>query len=428
MQKLLILLALAACVALPARMAWADIIQLKNGNKLEGVIVKETEDEIKLKTTVGSITLKKDDIVKIERGLTALQQFENTVKTLKDDDTVAHYTLGVWCKEHSLTKQAREEFTKVVAADPENADAHRQLGHVLQGGTWMTEDDAMKAKGFVWHQGKWITKKEADSIKEKEKKHEWTDKLRRAARLLDGPKSTEGARVFESITPAAIINPTVVIAALRDVTENEGPAARKEAIKALVRLHTSEAFDAIIEVVLNEKNPEVAQAAANELKALNPKRAARQLARAIRDLRHSLVTATNEQKPDAVRGIERACRALGSLGEPMAVPDLAECVMMEVNYIRDKKSASTLTGPLNSTTESTRNVNGVPVDMTTSSGVSISTSVPDTELMKYYYSEDARNALRQLTGQRFDFERAKWLGWWAANKPVLPPEETEFDL
>ena len=428
MKKLLIVLALAAGVALPARIPCADIIQLMNGNKLEGQVVKETDDEIKLKTLVGTVTLKKDEIVKIERGLTALQQFENSVKTLKDDDTVAHYTLGVWCKEHGLTRQAREEFAKVVAADPDNIEAHRQLGHVLQGGTWMSEEDAMKAKGFVWYQGRWITKREADAVGEKEKEGEWKEKLRKASRLLEGSKPDEGRKVFEEITPGAIVNQAVVIAALRDITADEGPAARVQAVKALARLHTAEAFDAIIELLLNEKKQDVARAAVDELKAINAKRAARQLGRAIRDLRHNVVAATNEQKPELVRSIERACRALGLLGEPMAVPDLAECVVMEVNYLRDKKAPAKLSGPVDSTTDTTRTVGGVPIETTTTSGVSISSGTPDTELMKNYYSEDARDSLRELTGQRFDFERVKWLEWWAANKPVLPPEEDEFDL
>ena len=44
MKKLLIVLALMSGVALPARIACADTIHLKNGNKIEGQIIKETAE------------------------------------------------------------------------------------------------------------------------------------------------------------------------------------------------------------------------------------------------------------------------------------------------------------------------------------------------------------------------------------------------
>ena len=220
----------------------------------------------------------------------------------------------------------------------------------------------------------------------------------------------------------------IAIPALQGVIDSEGPAGRSEAIRTLARLRTPEAFDAIVEAILNEKKSDVADVAVGELTRLNSKRAARQLAKACHDMRHSLVTAANGAKPDIVRAIERASRALGAIGEPMAVPELVECLTLEINYLRDKRSSSTARGPLSSTSESTRTISGVPIETKTSSSVSISTTVPDTELVKDYYNDAARLALRQLTGQRFDFERKKWLEWWAAKKPVLPPDEKDFDL
>jgi len=426
MQKYHIAIMLLACIAV-LRASTADVVHLKNGNKIEGEIITETDDDVKLKTTIGSITLKKEDIDRIEKGVTALRKYENTAKTLKDDDTLAHYTLGIWCKEHGLPRQAKDEFLKVIAADPEHVEARRELGHVLQGGKWMTEDESMIAKGFVKHAGAWITREQADALAEKKEIAELKDKLCRAAKLLDGPNSKEGRKVFESITPQSA-DLTVAIPALRAVIDSEGPAGRMEAIRTLARLHTAEAFDAIVETLLNEKKSDVADAAIQELKALNSKRAARQLMKACEELRRSLILAANDAKPDMVRAIERASRALGALGESMAVPELAECLTIEVNYLRDKRSTSRIDGPLSSGTESTRTVGGVPVEMKTSSSISISTNVPDKELVKDYYNDDARVALWQLTGQRFDFERKKWLEWWAANKPVLPPDEKDFDL
>jgi len=432
-SAMVLLACIAATVAGPLRISLADVVHLKNGNKIEGEVLTETDETINLKTTVGSITLNKVDIDRIEKGVTALKQYENTVKTLKDDDTLAHYTLGIWCKEHGLPRQAKDEFLKVIAADPEHVEAHRELGHVLQGGKWVTEDESMIAKGFVKHNGTWITRDKAEALAARKKIVELKDRLCRAAKLLGGQNAKEGRKVFESITAAAApaADPemlSIAIPALQAVIDSEGPAGRTEAIRTLARLRTPEAFDAIVEALLNEKKSDVAAAAIAELKSLNSKRAARLLAKACEELRRNIIVAANDAKPDIVRAIERASRALGGIAESTAVPELVECLTIEINYLRDKRSSSTMSGPFTSTTESTRTINGMPIEAKTSSSVSISANVPDTELVKYYYNDAARVALRQLTGQRFDFERKKWLEWWAANKPVLPPDEKDFDL
>ena len=427
-MKRLSCIVLCAAVALTASRLLADTVYLKNGNKFEGEVIKETDDLVKLKTTIGTVTLQKEDIKRIEKGITSLQQYLNTAKTLKDDDTAGHCALGVWCKEHGLKKQSRDEFQKVVDANADHADAHKELGHVLQAGKWVTEEDAMKAKGFVLHEGRWITKTEADVIGEKAKEDEWKEKLRQAARKLEGSHPEEGKQVFESITPASTVNQAVVIAALRSVVEREGPIARQEAIRTLARLHAPDSFEAIVESILNEDKLEVTQVAVDELKGLNTKRAARALMKVLREIRGKINTATNEQKPELVQVIARASRALGLLGDEMAVPELAESVVVEVNYMRPITSTASTAGMSSSTLQPGGRINGVPIEIPRTSSVSISSGRPDEELVKNYYCEEARTALHQMTGQRFDFERKKWLQWWAANKPVIEPEEKEFEL
>ena len=51
-----------------------------------------------------------------------------------------------------------------------------------------------------------------------------------------------------------------------------------------------------------------------------------------------------------------------------------------------------------------------------------------TKTIPKYYNEEASEALRRLTGERFDFEKRKWLEWWAMHKPVFLPEDHEFEL
>ncbi len=53
------------CVLCGLSMLYADIIQLKNGSTMEGKIVKQTEDEVELETSLGTIGIKTKDIEEI---------------------------------------------------------------------------------------------------------------------------------------------------------------------------------------------------------------------------------------------------------------------------------------------------------------------------------------------------------------------------
>ncbi|HUS57248.1 MAG TPA: HEAT repeat domain-containing protein [Planctomycetota bacterium] len=404
-----------------------DILHLKNGNKIEGQITSEGDADVRIRTTVGSVTIKRDDIERIEKKVSPLQQYENTAGTIDDDDSVGHYTLGMWCKENGLKKQAREQFLKTLAANPEHVDAHKELGHVLHAGKWMTEEESMKAKGFVLHQGRWITSNEAEGVAQKTRQDDWRARLKSAADTLQAGNLAAGRKLFDSIT-ASTPEPAAVAAALVSLAEHPSAEARKEIVKALGRLRTPEAFDGLIEVLLNEKSLEIAQAAVTEARKINGKRAVRQLTTALNDIRFRISTAANDQKPALVRAVERGCLALGLFGDDMAVPELVNCLVIEVNYAHDVSSPTKTEGPLTSTTTPFGTVGGVPIETTTTSSVSITTKSSDTEIVRFFYNDEASSALRSITGQRFDFERKKWLQWWAARKPVLPPEEDEFDM
>lgn len=52
---------------LTATIALADVVHLKDGRKLEGEIVSETEDNIHIKMSLGALTVDRSDIVKIEK-------------------------------------------------------------------------------------------------------------------------------------------------------------------------------------------------------------------------------------------------------------------------------------------------------------------------------------------------------------------------
>jgi len=430
MNMLLRIITIIATTAALTAISPADVIHLENGNSVDGEIVKETDKHVKLKTPAGNITFKRSDIVRIERKASPFQQYKREAAELKDDDSVGHYFLGLWCKDNGLRKQAEQEFLKTIAANPDHADARKELGHVMHAGKWMTEEEAMKAKGFEKYEGRWVTRHEAETHRKAEEVRRWRRKLNRAARLMCDSKPGAARKIFEDISRDD--DPDVVAPALRSITGHECALAREEAVKALARLRTPEAFEGIVEAVLNESDMEIFEVIVAALKGLNSKRGAKLLMQASRDLRKTIPTAANDSKPGIVRAIARASAAMGKLGEQMAVPELARALVLKIDYVQEVDSGTDINGPIGSSLTPGGPIvidNGaVGLQTATTSGVSLSTSSKTTKVVKDYFNYEAATSLRRLTGERFDYDRRKYLEWWAAHKPIFPPEKREFEL
>jgi len=56
--------------------------------------------------------------------------------------------------------RAGQAFERVLSVDPGNMVAHRELGHVLVDGRWMTPEEGYRARGYVYFEGSWITPEE----------------------------------------------------------------------------------------------------------------------------------------------------------------------------------------------------------------------------------------------------------------------------
>jgi len=410
--------------------ALADIIHLKNGNALEGKILEEAEESIKLNMPVGNITINRSEVDRIERKISPMEIYEGEAAQLDDDDSVGHYVLGMWCNKNGLTRPAEAEFLKTIAANPDHAQARKELGHVMHAGKWMTYDESMQAKGFVKADGKWMTPEDADAVASKKQQKEWLRKLQRAADLMCGSQLARGKQVFEQISIGE--DSANLVPALREITAHKCALARHEAIEALARLRTPDAFDAIVEAVLNERDDEIFAIAVQRLQQLNSKRAAKLLAKVCGELRKTIPTVSNEHKPSTVAAIRRASKAMGVIGDQSAVPELARCVILEVNYLQEVDGTTNLAGLSGSTMTELGpvSVGGASIGLQgqRTSGVSISSRAKTLQLVPNYLNREAAEALTRITGERYDYDSKRWLQWWALHKPIFPPDPEIFEL
>jgi len=180
-MKLATLIATAATLAATcAAPALADVVHLKTGGKLEGQVTL-TDDGAIIRLPVGEVRVSNDAIARIEKKDTPLDIYFKRAAAIKDDDPDAHYQLGLWARLQGLKPQARDEFAKTLALQPDHEGAHKALGHRKVNGQWMTPEDEMRAKGLVQRDGDWMTPEAAAKLDALKAQLEVAREKRRAA-------------------------------------------------------------------------------------------------------------------------------------------------------------------------------------------------------------------------------------------------------
>jgi hypothetical protein len=151
---------LLLALAIPTR---GDEIVLKGGRRLVGEIVERTATSVSIEIAPGRVTLPLGAIDRIVSGPSALSTFRQRASRLASEDAAAWLALGLWALERGLATQATLAFERVVAVQPDNAQAQEALGHVRVGERWMTREEGYRAQGLVLFEGDWVTPQERDS-------------------------------------------------------------------------------------------------------------------------------------------------------------------------------------------------------------------------------------------------------------------------
>ena len=121
--------AVAATLLLLGGVALGDTVKLTNGNVVEGKAERDG-DVVIVKTHVGELRLRADEVVEIVPGKTRHELYdERRAKTAKDDAD-AQVELGDWCKEQGLKSEARRHWKLALEVDENHRKAHGRLGHI----------------------------------------------------------------------------------------------------------------------------------------------------------------------------------------------------------------------------------------------------------------------------------------------------------
>jgi hypothetical protein len=140
--------------------AGADEVFLRSGGRLNGVVVERRADGIVVDVGPGRVTLPLRLVERIVEGTPAFEIFRQRSARLSPTDVKGWLELAQWARDHDLLTQSRQALEHVLGIEPGNPVAHRDLGHVMIDGRWMTTDEGYRARGYVQFEGSWVTPEE----------------------------------------------------------------------------------------------------------------------------------------------------------------------------------------------------------------------------------------------------------------------------
>lgn len=142
-----------------------DEVTLKNGKKLVGKIISETDEEITILTyKEGPLSVAAGEVKSTLKKPCLYDDFEKK-RDESEDNAEGHFQLGEWCKGKGLLWQAAVEWGKAIDLDPDHEKARKALSHVKRKDRWVTYEEQMKEKGLALFEGKWLKPAEIEKIK-----------------------------------------------------------------------------------------------------------------------------------------------------------------------------------------------------------------------------------------------------------------------
>lgn len=136
-------LSLIAGIVLVGAFARADAVYLQGGHVLEGTATIDG-DKVTVELESGRMAFDRSDVLRIEKGTSPLDEVDAREKKLAKDDLPGMLELANYCREHGLTGRERTLLERVLAREPEHAEARRRLGYVREGKLWVLRSEQLR--------------------------------------------------------------------------------------------------------------------------------------------------------------------------------------------------------------------------------------------------------------------------------------------
>jgi hypothetical protein len=209
----------------------ADVVKLKNGGEIRGVVKAAVTKplapaaELVIETPPGGeIAVAADEVAFVSKRPRMVEEYESQARHLAD--TVdARWQLAEWCRQHKLVEPRKVQLRRILELNPEHKPARLALGHKWQSNRWISPqevDAELLAQGYVRYRGRIITTLERDLLaageSRKQEQNDWRPRIRLWVGWLIGPdpgKSADAMVKFRELRdPDAV--PAIVDFLLRD--------------------------------------------------------------------------------------------------------------------------------------------------------------------------------------------------------------------
>ena len=222
-----------ACVTLLVSHVAADVIKLRSGGEVDGILLNPDEEPrtkyVMQLESGGKITVAKED-VRIFLPLSEAQKdYRGILEKMKTRPPTAelNWKVAKWCKENGLRNQRKLHLEAAIQLDPDHEQARLALGYSLRNGVWKRSEDyqrerkeLMLSRGYELHEGDWRLPQ--DVLLEKKR----TEDDRAAKRWVKDLRQWRGwlgkRRGEEALAAIKAIDDPRAAGALAEALENEG--------------------------------------------------------------------------------------------------------------------------------------------------------------------------------------------------------------
>jgi len=383
-----------------------DVIYLKNGNELEGTIVKQSEFLIRFKTGMATIEFEMAEVKEVLKGKTFLDVYRQMWILADHDDIKAKLELAIWARQHKLVKEAELELQQVLLLDKNNRTARMQLGYVKMSGKWVTRDEANLSKGLVRYNGKWMTPQNREKQRASSLRNQTSDRINSIFKKMVRAEPFEQEKLIQELLKIKNTHAAPVIVRYINHSYDQ---IREAATQALGALKDASVIPHLAHRALEDESEIVRRQATLALKAIGN------------------VAALNRLTPHLTRNRQksrryRAAQALGEIGDPRVIPHLIEALFVKIRIVF---GLNPFQRPGQTAAENTSKVAGPNSVLTRFTGkqqarTSISKGL--TGGTKANVEEEfeenpaALEALKRLTGKNFDYSKPKWRTWWSTHE------------
>ncbi len=408
-----------AALPLVAAAAPADVVKLRSGGEIRGVLVEpvagDTRSDVTVETLSGGIvSVAREDVEFVTRRPRVVEEHEGKAKSVADT-VAARWELAEWCRENRLEEQQREQLRRIVELEPDHAAARAALGQTNYEGEWLTRDEIMEQRGLVAYKSRWITPQELDLVEktqaEREREQAWFTEIRKLKAWLRGTAEPLRRKGLDGLK--AVADPDAVPALEKFFRDDSDPETRKLYVSILAAMPGEKPVKPLVTQSLHDVDYLVRFAA---LDAIDETRRDAALPYYLQGLRNEL----NDVVRRAGQGLERT-------GDERAIPDLVKSLITTHRYriqVRDDTPSIAFSTagtfgpggtPLPPDVEAALRTGALPF------GVNVIDQSRPVRMKTITVAVNHENpevlsALRKITGQSFGFDERTWRLWWAAKK------------